>query len=80
MDKLFIMVSMKDRMPNFKDRVLFTNEKYDGGFKSEYLPDQKIETKKGKFIEIKDCPRALEIIKNSFTHWLEETTIDKLMK
>tara|TARA_R110002012_G_scaffold26357_1_gene85764 strand:+ start:62 stop:286 length:225 start_codon:yes stop_codon:yes gene_type:complete len=72
MDKTFRMVSIKDRMPDFKKRILFTDESYESGFKSEYIPSQKIEKKKGKFIELKDCPEAIAIIKNSFTHWLEE--------
>ena len=72
MERTFRTVSVKERMPDFRERILFTKENYEGGFMSEYQPNQEIEIKKGKFILMKDCPRAIELLKHSFSHWLEE--------
>lgn len=72
MERIFRTVKIKDRLPDFGKRILFLNENYHKEFMSEYLPNQEIEIKKGKFIEIKDCPEALAFIKGNFTHWLEE--------
>lgn len=74
MERTFRTVKIKDRLPDFGKRILFLNENYKGEFMSEYLLDQEIEIKKGKFIQIKDCPIALQFIKDGFTDWLEETT------
>jgi hypothetical protein len=68
---LFRMVNIKDRLPNFGERILFLDEGYKGKFMSEYVPNEEIEIKKGKFIEIKDCKIATDFILGNFTHWLE---------
>lgn len=68
---LFRIVRIKDRLPNFGERILFLDEGYKGKFMSEYIPGEKIEIKKGKFIEIKDCKTATDFLLGNFTHWLE---------
>ena len=70
--RTFRTVKIKDRLPDFGQRILFLDENYDKEFMSEYLPNQEIEIKKGSFIEIKDCPEAIAFIKGNFTHWFEE--------
>lgn len=72
----FRLVSIKDRLPNLGKRVLFLDENYKGTFMSEYLPDEKIPLKKGKFIEIKDCKIAQDYLLSNFTHWLERVEIN----
>ena len=73
-EKTFRTVAIKDRLPNFGERILFLDEGYKGKFMSEYIPNEKIEIKKGKFIEIKDCKTATDFLLGNFTHWLEEVT------
>jgi len=72
MERTFRTVKVKDRLPDLGKRVLFLDENYKGEFMAEYLPDEKIEIKKGKFIEIKDCKTATDFLINNFTCWLEE--------
>ena len=72
MERTFRTVSVKDRMPDFRERILFTKENYEGGFVSEYQPMQEIEIKKGKFILMKDFPGAIDLLRHSFSYWLEE--------
>ena len=67
----FRMVSIKDRKPNLGQRILFIDNGYKDTFMTEYLPHEKIEIKKGKFIEIQDCKTATDFILGNFTHWLE---------
>lgn len=62
---------VKDKMPNFGQRVFFFSSTYEGGFISEYQPTEQIPMKKGKFVEIKDCPQALEILKSTYNCWIE---------
>ncbi len=68
---LFRTVKIKDRLPDFGERVLFLDEGYKGTFMAEYDPDETIPLKKGKFIEMKDCDIAQAFLKSNFTHWLE---------
>jgi len=72
MERTFRTVKIKDRLPDLGKKVLFLDENYKGEFMAEYLPDEKIEIKKGKFIEIKDCKTATDFLINNFTSWLEE--------
>ncbi len=71
METTFRLVNIKERLPNLNERILFLDEGYKGKFMAEYLPDEKIEIKKGKFIEIKDCKIATDYLLNNFTHFLE---------
>ncbi len=72
MERTFKTVRIKDRLPDLGQRILFLNDKYTGEFMSEYAPDEEIEIKKGKFIEIQHCKTATDYLLNNFTHWLEE--------
>lgn len=72
-EKLFRLVNIKDRLPDFGERILFLDENYKGKFMSEYIPNEQIEIKKGKFICIKDSKIATDFISGNFTHWLEPT-------
>ncbi len=74
MERIFRTVKIKDRLPDFNKRIIFLDEHYDKEFMMEYTPDQQIPMKKGKFIEIKDSPIAIEFIKNNFNCWLEDIT------
>lgn len=69
---MFKKVKISDRLPDLNQRVLFLDEGYKGKFMAEYLPSEKIEIKKGKFIEMKDSKIATDFLINNFTHWLEE--------
>ena len=70
-DVLFRTISIRDRLPNFGERVLFLDEGYKGTFMAEYDPHETIPLKKGKFIEMKDCKIAQDFLLSNFTHWLE---------
>ncbi len=72
MDKLYRTVKIKDRLPNMGQRVVFLNENYENQFMHVYEPKEKIEIKKGKFIEMMECHFVTDYLKNNFTHWLEE--------
>jgi len=74
-DVFFRIVSIKDRLPDFGDRVLFLDEGYKGTFMAEYLPDETVPLKKGKFIEMRDCKIAQDFLTSNFTHWLERIEI-----
>ncbi len=67
------MVSVKDRLPNMGERVLFLDNGYKGTYMAEYLPHEKIELKKGKFIEMMNCKTATDFLLGNYTHWLEKT-------
>lgn len=67
----FRLVKIKNRLPNFGERILFLDENYKDKFMAECLPNETIPLKKGKFIEMKDCKTAQEYLLNNFTHWLE---------
>lgn len=70
----FRAIKTKERLPNFEERVFFYNESYNNykGFIKEYNPTEKIEVKKGVFIEIKDCEIAKQYLINNFEFWLEK--------
>lgn len=74
MERIFRTVSIKDRLPDFGQRILFLNENYLGEYMFEYDPTGRITIKKGTFIEMQNSPRAIEIIKSEYTHWLQEIT------
>lgn len=74
MERIFKTVKIKDRLPDFGQRILFLDENYKGEYMSEYDPTQRIPIKKGTFIELQNYPKAIEIVKGQFTHWLEEIT------
>jgi hypothetical protein len=73
--RLFRTVKIKDRLPDMGKRVMFLNENYQREFMVDYHPNEKIEIKKNKFIEIMDCHFVTDYLKNNYTHWLEEITL-----
>jgi len=75
MERHFKTIRVSDRLPDLGKRILFLNQNYTGEFMTEYVPEEKIEIKKGKFIEIKDCKIATDYLLKNFTHWLEEINI-----
>jgi len=78
MQRYFRTVKVSERLPDFGKRILFLNANYKGEFMSEYIPNEQIPLKKGKFIELKDSSTAIGFIKGNFTHWLEEITIEEI--
>lgn len=72
MERIFRTVKISDRLPDMGKRVMFIDENYKGEMMHEYNPKEKVEIKKNKFIEIKDCHFATDYLKNNYTHWLEE--------
>lgn len=72
MERIFRTVKISDRLPDLGKRVMFLDENYKGEMMHEYNPKEKVEIKKNKFIEIKDCHFATDYLKNNYTHWLEE--------
>lgn len=71
---IFEAVKTKDRLPDMGKRVFFFNSPYRNheGFIKEYDPNEQIEIRKGKFIEIKDCEIAKQYLINNFDYWLEK--------
>lgn len=75
-ETLYRKINIKERLPNLGKRILFLDEGYKGKFMAEYTPNEPIEIKKGKFIEIKDCHLVTNYLLNNYTHWLEEIIFD----
>ena len=72
MGRLFRTIKIKDRLPDMGKRVMFLNENYQGEFMQDYHPNEKIEIKKNKWIEMQECHFVTDYLQNNFTHWLEE--------
>jgi hypothetical protein len=70
--RTFKTVKISDRLPDFGKRVIFLDQRYKGEYMLEYDPHEKIEIKKGKFIEMMECHFVTDYLKNNFTCWLEE--------
>lgn len=77
MERIFRTVKISDRLPDMKQRVMFIEENYQGEMMHDYHPNEKIEIKKGKFIEIMNCHFVTNYLQNNFTHWLEEIQINQ---
>lgn len=78
----FRTIKIKDRLPDFGQRIFFFNSTYgthgllptgQQGYVKEYDPNEIIEIKKGKFIEMKDCQIAKDYLLKNFDSWLEPT-------
>ncbi len=72
MSRLFRTVKISERLPDFGKRVIFIDENYQGEMMLEYDPHEKIEVKKGKFIQMMECHFVTDYLKNNYTSWLEE--------
>jgi hypothetical protein len=75
MERLFRTVKISDRLPNLGKRVMFLDENYQDEFMQDYHPNEKLEIKKNKFIEMMECHFVTDYLKNKYTHWLEEVDI-----
>jgi hypothetical protein len=73
--RIFIPIRLSDRLPDMGKRVMFLDDNYEGKFMQDYHPNEKIEVKKNKFIEMKECHFATDYLKNNYTHWLEEIVV-----
>lgn len=67
----------KDSLPDFGRRVFFLDSQYKGGMVKEYLPEERIELKKGKFIEMKDCEFVKKYLIENFDYWFYLPTFEK---
>lgn len=72
MERLFRTVKISERLPNMGKRVMFLDEGYKDEIMHDYHPQEKIEIKKNKFIEIQECHFVTDYLKNNYTHWLEQ--------
>ena len=52
MERIFRTVKISDRLPNMGKRVMFLDENYQGEFMQDYHPNEKVEIKKNKFIQM----------------------------
>ncbi len=74
---IFKAIKIKDRLPDFNQRIFFFDSKYGQGFGiesghiTEYNPNEKIEVRKGQMIEFKDCKLCIDNILQNFDYWLE---------
>jgi hypothetical protein len=78
MERIFRTVKISDRLPNMGKRVMFLDENYQGEFMQDYHPNEKVEIKKNKFIEMMECHFVTDYLKNNYTHWLEEVDVKTL--
>ena len=72
---VFIPVRLSERKPDLNQRIFFYNSRTKGGFISEYISNELIETSKGKLKELKNVKTAVDMIINNNTHWLEPKVI-----
>lgn len=68
----FRTVPIKERLPNLGQRVMFLDTLYERGFMVDYNPTEKIEIKKGKYIEMMECHFVTDYLIKNYSHWLEE--------
>ncbi|QQV91473.1 hypothetical protein M1M25_gp040 [Tenacibaculum phage Gundel_1] len=72
---VFVPVKLSERKPDLNQRIFFYNSRTKGGLISEYIPNELIETSKGKLKELKNVKVAVDMIINNHTHWLEPTVV-----